>query len=362
MRAKLPFFQTTILANFIQTGVIVFSLPRLLSENIGTNGWTALLICSFIAAFNILLISFVYRLSKGRSIFEITQSALPKIILIPFFSVLAGLWAILGSLVGKEYTLILKSLSFPALHPAYLFIFFEILVFLLLTKGILSISKTAVMAFYIVIWNILLLFYAYHDFDISRMTTFWYREASHSLKGWLEIYLAFLGYELCLLLFPHANEKTHLIRAFQIANLFTTFTYTLVAFVSFGFFSLHQLQHMKYPVLNLLSYVELPFVKRIDDLVFTITLFRVLVTNVLYGWAAIETMKWLIPAKKKQWIPYVILAIFALIAFFIIPSTLEKTGQWLSRFGFIEVGVAFLLPIFLFILLLINKYRGRNYA
>lgn len=362
MRAKLPFYQTTIMANFVQTGVVVFSLPRLLSENIGTNGWVALLICSSIAAFNILLISFVYRLGKGKSIFEISQSVLPKFILVPFFGVLAGLWAILGSLVGKQYILILKSLSFPSLHPAYLYILFEILVFLLLTKGIRSISSTAVLAFYVVIWNTWLLVYIYDDFELSRMTTFWFKDATHSFKGWLEVYIAFLGFELCLLLFPYTNEKTHLIRAFQIANLITTFTYTLIAFISFGFFSLHQLQHMKYPVLSLLSYVELPFVKRIDDLVFNLTLFRVLITNVFYGWAAIETMKWFLPASNKRWIPYVILAFFPLTALFVIPSKLEKTEEWLSLFGFSEAGVAFLLPIFLLVVLLINKYRGQNYA
>lgn len=362
MRAKLPFYQTTIMANFVQTGVVVFSLPRLLSENIGTNGWVALLICSSIAAFNILLISFVYRLGKGKSIFEISQSVLPKFILVPFFGVLAGLWAILGSLVGKQYILILKSLSFPSLHPAYLYILFEILVFLLLTKGIMSISSTAVLAFYVIIWNTWLLVYIYDDFELSRMTTFWFKDATHSFKGWLEIYIAFLGFELCLLLFPYTNEKTHLIRAFQIANLITTFTYTLIAFISFGFFSLHQLQHMKYPVLSLLSYVELPFVKRIDDLVFNLTLFRVLITNVFYGWAAIETMKWFLPASNKRWIPYVILAFFPLTSLFVLPSTLEKTEEWLSLFGFSEAGVAFLLPIFLLVVLLINKYRGRNYA
>ncbi|NOU73777.1 GerAB/ArcD/ProY family transporter [Paenibacillus sp. LMG 31458] len=362
MRAKLPFYQTTIMANFAQTGVVIISLPRLLSENIGTNGWAALLICSSVAAFNLLLISFVYRLGKGRSIFEISQSALPKFMLVPFFGILTGLWAILGSLVGKEYILILKSLSFPSLHPAYLYILFEVLVFLLLTKGIMSISRLAVLSFYIIIWNFSLMIYAYEDFDLSRMTTFWFKDATHSFKGWLDVYISFLGYELCLLIFPYTNEKTHLIRAFQIANLITTFSYTLTAFVAFGFFSLHQLQHMKFPVLNLLSYVELPFVKRIDDFVFNITLFRVLMTSVLYSWAAIETIKWILPTSNKQWIPYVILTIFPLASLIIIPSALEKTEHWLGLFGFAEVGVAFLLPIFLLVILLINKYRGRNYA
>ncbi|MDQ0898081.1 hypothetical protein [Paenibacillus sp. V4I7] len=65
MRAKLPFYQTTIMANFAQTGVVLFSLPRLLSENIGTNGWVALLVCSSVAALNLLLISIAYRLEEN---------------------------------------------------------------------------------------------------------------------------------------------------------------------------------------------------------------------------------------------------------------------------------------------------------
>ncbi|MBP1962204.1 GerAB/ArcD/ProY family transporter [Paenibacillus aceris] len=362
MRAKLPFFQTTILANYIQTGVVVFSLPRLLAENIGTNGWAALLICAAVAAFNIFLISLVYRFGKGKSIFDITKSALPKFIVIPFFCILAAFWAISGCLIGKEFILIITSLSFRSLHPIYLYVMFELLVFLLLSKGIFTISNTAVIAFFILTWNTLLLIYAQSDFDWSRMTSFWFKGVDHTLKGWIQIYSAFLGYELCLLLFPYVDEKSHLMRAFQIANLTTTFFYTLVCLVSFGFFSLHQLQHMKFPVLNLLSYVELPFVKRVDDFVFNITILRVLISNVMFAWASAETIKWILPAAKFRSIPYVFLAFCAAVAFFAIPSTLEKTEPWLLRFGLAETGIAFALPLLLMIILLINKSRGQNYA
>lgn len=362
MRAKLPFFQTTLMANCAQTGVVTFSLPRLLSENIGTNGWVALFVCCAVSACNLLLISFVYRYSGGRSIFEIAETALPKFMLAAIFGALAFLWILLGSMVGKEYILILKSLSFPDLHPAYLFIIVELLVFLLLSKGILSISNMTVLPFFIFLMNVTLLYYTYNEFDLTRMTTFWLKGGSHSFKGWLEIYLAFLGYELSLLFFPYANKKTRLIGAFQLANLFTTCSYALLAFISFGFFSLHQLQHMKYPVLSLLSYVELPFVKRVDDLVFNLTLFRVIITNVLYVWAAMETLRWLLPPAKKSWMPYAIAVSSTLVTLFVFPSTLEKTEQWLNRLGITEFGVAFSLPFFLLILLIIEKYRGRKYA
>lgn len=81
---------------------------------------------------------------------------------------------------------------------------------------------------------------------------------------------------------------------------------------------------MKYPVLNLLSYVELPFVKRVDDLIFNLTMLRVLISNAMFAWASAETIRWVLPAAKFRSIPYVTLVFIAAAAFFAIPSTLEK--------------------------------------
>ncbi|MDR6882628.1 GerAB/ArcD/ProY family transporter [Bacillus sp. 3255] len=362
MAEKLPFFHTTLIANTTQTGVVAFSLPRLLSENIGTNGWAALLICSAVSTLNILLIAAVYRRSQGRSLFEIAQSAFPKFMLIPLFAALALIWGGLGCTVGKEYILILKSMSFPSFQAAYLYLIFEFLAFLLIFKGIFSISNFTILPLLVGIGNITLLLYSYQEMEIARMTTFWFKEAEHSLKGWLDIYIAFLGYELGLLLFPYASKQTHLIRAYLIGNAITTLTYVSVALVCFGFFSFHQLQHLKYPVLSLLSYVELPFIKRIDDLIFTLILFRVLVTNVLYSWSAVVTMRWLLPAAKNNRWPLFLLGSIALTVLIVLPSTLDKLEKWLSLLGYTEAAVAVLLPVFLLIALKIHKYRGRHYA
>ncbi|MDR6880378.1 GerAB/ArcD/ProY family transporter [Bacillus sp. 3255] len=363
MTGKLPYFQTIWMASFTQTGVIAFSLPRLLSENIGTNGWAALLICSGISMLNLLLIAIVHRNSQCLSLFEIAQSTFPKFILVPLFTALVLILGGLGCMISKEYILILQSLTFPVIHTAYLYLVFEFLAFLLILKGILSISNFVILPLAVTIAvNVTLITFNAQYLDISRMTTFWFKEADHSFKGCLDIYVAFLGYELCLLLFPYVNKKTHLMRAYFIGNAITTFSYILVALICFSFFSFHQLQHLKYPVLNLLSYVELPFVKRIDDLVYTLILFRVLITSVLYSWSAVETMKWLLPTSNKIRWPMLLLGLLALTVLIVLPSTLDKLEKWLSIFGYTEVAIAFILPIFLFISIMIHKYRGRHYA
>ncbi|OCT12335.1 hypothetical protein A8709_31385 [Paenibacillus pectinilyticus] len=366
MQKKLPFFQTTFLAVYAQSGVTAFTLPRILAERMGTNGWAALLICCLVASANLLLISLVYRSSKGKSIFEIAGASIPRIILIPFFTLVVLLWAILGSLVGKEYILIVSTISLQSVPPFVLYLLFEILIFLLISKGILSISYSATLVFFLLLWSYFLLFYTFDEFSLARMTTFLFKEVDHSVYGWIEIYIAFLGYELVLLLFPHVNEKTHVMRAFQIANLITTLTYLAISFIAFGFFSLHQLQHLKYPMLNMLSYLNLPFVRRIDDFLFNLILFRVLLTNAFYGWAAFQTLKWLLPKSKRTplqiTLPYFILAILAAVALFAFPITLEGNETWLNRLGYGEMAVAFFLPILLLICLKLNKNRGENYA
>ena len=53
-------------------------------------------------------------------------------------------------------------------------------------------------------------------------------------EGFFHIYLAYMGYELCLLFFPYTDKKTKLFRAVIYGHLIRTVSYVLLGFVSFG--------------------------------------------------------------------------------------------------------------------------------
>lgn len=85
MREKLHPFHIAILIYMTQSGVVIFSLPRVLAQHMGYNGWIALTVFYVIVALNISLISLAYRLADGKSIFQIIEHFFPKIAVIPLY-------------------------------------------------------------------------------------------------------------------------------------------------------------------------------------------------------------------------------------------------------------------------------------
>jgi len=353
MKEKLNPFHVAILIYMIQTGVVIFSLPRMLAQYIGYNGWISVLLFYAFITLNIMLISLVYRLCDGKSIFQIIEQTLPKIIYYPLYMVLIVAWSLTGSLIAKEYIIIYQSFVFPTTHPMFIKIFVDILAYLLVIKGIYNITKAATMFFALVIWTIMLLLFFINNFQFLNFTSFYFREGTGEFSGFVDILSAFLGYELVLLLFPFAEKGKKLMKAVHYGNLLTTSTYLLVSFVCYGFYSFEQLKRMKYPVIELLAYIELPFVERIEQLIFSLYLFTALIGHVLYMWAATKTAKQALPNANMKWTTIIIFIIAYAISW--IPDVLMKVEIWLTYLGQLDLTIALGLPLLLILLLLFRK-------
>ncbi|MBO9598079.1 MAG: GerAB/ArcD/ProY family transporter, partial [Cohnella sp.] len=220
-----------ILIYMVQTGITLFSLPQIEAQYFGTNGWLSVVLCSALAAMNILVIGLVYRLGKGKSIFELMEQTLPKWTLTPLYFGLICVWSMLGLMVVKEYVLIFQMMAFPTTHPMLLELVVDLLILYLVTKGIYNIGKAATVFFWLIIWMLLLLFFFFGDFEWSRMTTFLFQGGEGWQHGLIAIATAFLGYELSMLLFPYADPKTKLIRATLMGNGLLTFSYLTLCIV-----------------------------------------------------------------------------------------------------------------------------------
>ncbi|MFC5451581.1 GerAB/ArcD/ProY family transporter [Paenibacillus aestuarii] len=353
MKEKLASFHVTILIFMIQTGVVIFSLPRLLAQNLGYNGWLGIVIFTCISTFNIFLISLVHRLGKGTSIFDILENSLPKFVTNTIYFVMISIWSMLGCIVAKQYVIIFQMIAFPTTHPMFFKALVDIIAYLLIIKGIYNISKAATSFFWIVIWMVLLLTFFIHDFEWANLTTFLFKGSTSFLKGGLDCYTAFLGYEIALLLIPFAENHNKFIKAVHIGNLITAISYLLVCFVCFGFFSFGQLTRLKYPLLDLLSYIKLPFIERLENLLYGFFLFSMLITIVMYCWSAIETLQRILPKVKPNWLAVFVLSTTFLIAW--IPDVIGKVEKWLQILGYAETCVAFGLPALILFILWIRK-------
>ncbi|MFE0555019.1 GerAB/ArcD/ProY family transporter [Paenibacillus sp. NPDC058910] len=355
MKEKLSQFHTAILIYMIQTGVYVFSITQIEAQYFGTNGWLIVIPIAILICLNIYMMYGVYQLSNGQSIFEILEKSIPKFILSPFYLAISLVWALIGCLVGKQYVLIFQMFAFPTTDPMVFKIAIDVLAFILLTKGLYNISKASTVFFWCTIWMNLLLLYYLGEFRFERLTPYLFKDSYNMTQGFFHIYLAFMGYELCLLLFPYTDKKTKLFRAVIYGHLVRTISYVILGFVSFGVIGSDMLKVMLFPLLDLLAYIKLPFIERVENLFYGFFLFTTLITLVLYFWAAGESTQRVFPKIKLNVHYFFIILVALLISY--IPTVLNRIREWILFLGYIQIGFAYIMPLVLIILLLWQRRK-----
>ncbi|GIP27119.1 germination protein GerHB [Paenibacillus sp. J23TS9] len=356
MKERLYSTHIALLVFMIQTGVSALSLSRKAAVYFGTNGWLSILILGCVAAINIVLISIVNRMGNGMSVFDIMEKSIPRFIVIPIYLLLSAYLAAIGCLVGKQYIHIFQLIAFPTASPLMLQGCFNLLVLILVTKGIYNISKAATVFSLLILWMVFLLFAFSNDFEFERMTPFVFKGGRDMLVGAVDMFAAFVGYELILFVMPYADRSKKWTRSVQIGNLMTTLTYFSFVFISFGFFSLGQLKIMIYPLLDMLAYIQLPFVERLENMLFSFLLFTVVVTSTMYTWSAGEAVHHVFPKANRNVMALFIVFITFLLS--ILPDTLYELELWLKILSYGEVAFSFAFPIFLILLLLIQGRMG----
>lgn len=199
VKEKIHSIHIVFLIYMIQSSIGLFSLPRVLAEGFGTNGWIALFMFSAAAMLNIGLIHLVYRLGKGKSIFDIMETAVNKAVSGPLYLFLIMVWITLGGLVAKQYTFLIQLVLLPSMPTSMLMIMGLALSFILIRKGIYIMAKVATIYFIFSFWTAFLLPYHATEFSFLRLTPFVFKGEPQFLLKSIDIFSSFLGYELAIL-------------------------------------------------------------------------------------------------------------------------------------------------------------------
>lgn len=104
-----------------------------------------------------------------------------------------------------------------------------------------------------------------------------------------------------------------------------------------------------YPVINLLSFIELPFINRVENLIYTIFLFANLISLVMFTWAALMSLKQIFPAAKAG-ILELALAVLS-FGFGCIPRIARESERLLILAYYAEIALSFTAPVALLLLL-----------
>lgn len=358
MNEKLHYTQLAVIVYMIQSGIVLFSLPRLVAEAFGYNGWLGLLGISGVVLVNLYFIILVYKKGNGKSIFVILEDSLPKVVVYPLYVYLIVTFGILGVLVGKNYVLLIQLTMFPDVNPNHLLFLFLLMAMFFVSKGIYNMGKITVICFFYTIWTIFLLLIVFDEFSFTRLTTFFFQNAADPIGGGLEVYSAFVGFELTLFLIPYVQKDQTFGKAIVVGHLFTTFIYTAVCLVAMGFFSFEQLTQILYPTQLILKYMETPVIERIENFVFAIFMLKIIVTVVFYHWAALEIMKQMFKKTKEKKLILLLFLGTYLVALY--PSIQREVNEIFTMVINPYIFFTFVFPLSLLFLLWLQRRKARR--
>ena len=356
MKERLHPIHISILIYMIQNAVVLFSLPKLTAESYGTNGWLGMIFIYVLVNINIMFIAIIYKMGKGKSIFEIVETTIPKWVMLPVYLFIIGAWIGMASMVMKMYIFIMKMFFFPGVPVTIFIILITYLCFLLLKGGIYHISKASVLFFISTIWMIFLFIYLIPEFEFTRFTPFFFKGKTDIMMGSVHVYSAFLGFEISILFFPMVEKKWT--KSIFIGNFLSMSVYFIIIFLSYGFFSFNQLLNDFYPVITMLEYIEIPFLARVENLIFSFIAFKVLLTIVMYYWGAQQVCRNILPRLKPNYWILIILTIGIVIS--LIPETLFDVGKWLELLSYFAIGIAWVLPLFVLCILFLQNLMNRG--
>lgn len=338
-----------------QMGIVFFSLPNIIADHFGYNGWIMIIPISVVVLIHIGLIAKIYSFNKGESIFETIESlnSKAKMILMLLYISLSIFWSILAVTIAKHYAHVMKFLYFPYTDIQWFVLLTLILAFYLVTRGIITIVHITTIFFFLSAPIIFLLFYFVPDFSFLQFSTFLFNENKDFYGGIIELYTAFLGFEVILFMFPYISKEKSGFKYVFWAHLYTSFVYLIVTIFSYGFNSIQQLTRQVYPVVTLMKYIEFEFIERLDSIIFILFYLKVLITITMYVWISLVTLK-----RVVKWSDNLIVFVLLIVGYLSTLPFVTKKESIILLYALTKVQL--FLSVFLPLLLLMIIFKKRR--
>lgn len=183
----------------------------------------------------------------------------------------------------------------------------------------------------------------------------------HTLKEFSQAYfgmsLTYTGYETLLFFYPFIKEPKKSKKWAHLAVLTTTILYTLLALLTFSYFSEKQLQETIWPTLNMWKIVEMPFVERFEYIGIANWNLIILPNMCISLWVSSRLCKQIFQLKQR--IGVILLSILGIAAttFITTRSQIDFLGNMVGKVGFI---FSYIYIPFLFIAVIIAKKVKQN--
>jgi spore germination protein (amino acid permease) len=357
---EITLMQYIFLINGAQVGTGVLSLPRILAEKAGTDGWIALLIGWF---FSVIASIFLVKTTErypNDTLYEILIRLFGKIVGKAVVIVYMMYFAFYAWTILVNACLYIKGWFLPKTPDYIILLLFSIPTIFVARNGIRVIGRYSELAFYMVMWIPLF-------FLIPLRDGKWLHFLPLLKEGWKPVFSAvpstvfsFLGFEVAFFLYPFLQKKQHAVLGITIANTLTMLLYLFLTLVCFAYFSPDGIIEYNQPVLNLLKLIEFRFLERFDMILLAVYLIVVSTAWIPCVYIATFCSSQLL-GKQDHSLHVLVLLLLIIGNIFWLHPTWNESEDWQKMIVKGGFQLAYVAPAFLLIYSWIyEKYRRRE--
>ncbi|WP_285767170.1 GerAB/ArcD/ProY family transporter [Peribacillus sp. SI8-4] len=328
------------------TGVGMITFPHDVSQ-MGYGMWVMPLVYGIVMQLLFFLFFKLLKYYPKNTLFEINHLLLGRVLgnLVNFLIFIYAVLVVYRVIVS--YAQIVNLLSFQSNHTFWIITALLFVTFFIINRGnLISLAQYHFLSFFLSIWIILFLSMGFNKGDITHLLPLLNFKASDLLPAFPEGYFSFIGFEFILFFYPFMDNQKSACKQASIALWIVVFMYSFVTIASVVQFSEWQLQHIEYPVVNLMQEVQLSFVARIDNFFVNLWLLLVIGTAATYIWIAKNALNQ-ISGNEKNETTKVLAALGLVFILFFLPGilsvVLEKIANLIIYFNFVLVIFPLLL-------------------
>lgn len=355
----------TFISNRLQVLFFIFIMPSMLVYPFML--W-AILFSSLISQFNIWLLSKCFASAKAGerylSFTELLGKRLARVV--AFISLYILLLKMIVFALGIIN--IVHQYVFPSMNSNWLVIIIFCSCYFLAKQGMSNVIRFVIIVFLSTIWMLLIfipffspstaaLYNLYPLIPFESMDNYW--------KQLVFVWSIFSGPEFLIVFAPWLKPEVKVFKFLSLANAITTMEYLILFLTSLFFFGSTYLNTIKYPVVDMISYPQFPFIERIDAFFISFHLFNVvyvisILTLLIYGATRIVLGR---VKRSTTKIGFTSCWVFLALTTLIINEWLWKSGEnqsywinaeiWSSAFSYM------LIPASLFTLIKIKERMDR---
>lgn len=317
-----------------QIGVGLLSFQNLIAKQAKQDGW----IVVFITGLTLhLVLWMIFNILDGdtKNIYSFHESIFGNLLARFCMLLLICYFFLIAVVVFQSYIYIIQVWLFPTISIWELGICILLILYYVVSGGFRVVTGVCFLAFFTPL--LLLVFSLLFPMKISTFQNMFpvfhlsLEDFFTSFKGTTSIYM---GFESLLIYYPFLKKGNIAKKWANLGLLYTTLLYTIVAVISISYFSLEQLLHTKWPTLEMVKIIKLPFIERFEYIFVFCWLIVIIPTICLPLWSICRLNKSVFNFRPRITLTISLVAMLVISILLNTPIEMDLLRRGVSNIGF----------------------------